>query len=60
MTYMYTLTGPDVNPATGLPVIEGSLFDVGGNPYGTDLNTWQPTYDPSPSYTPLPSPFDAW
>jgi hypothetical protein len=29
----------DVNPATGLPMVGGSVgVDVGGNPYGTDLN----------------------
>lgn len=28
-----------VNPATGLPMIDGcGSFDVGGSPYGTDLH----------------------
>lgn len=25
-----------VNPATGLPMMKGSIFDVGGHPWGTD------------------------
>lgn len=30
---------PDVNPATGLPLIDGiGSVDVGGNPWGTDLH----------------------
>lgn len=28
----------DINPATGLPIIGNSGVDVGGNPYGLDLN----------------------
>lgn len=29
-----------INPATGLPMVQGSIggFDVGGNPYGFDLS----------------------
>lgn len=30
-------TGPSVNPATGLPMLGGSV-DVGGSPYGADLH----------------------
>lgn len=50
--------GPDINPATSLPLIEDTYVDVGGNAYGTDWNTWQPSYDPGPSYT--PPAFDPW
>jgi hypothetical protein len=32
-------TSPAVNPATDLPMISGSTgFDVGGNPFGVNLN----------------------
>lgn len=33
-------SGPEVNPATGLPMIDdiGSI-DVAGNPYGVDLHS---------------------
>ena len=27
-----------VNPASGLPMMDDSMIDVAGNPYGTDLN----------------------
>ena len=27
-----------VNPTTGLPMMDDSMIDTGGNPYGTDLN----------------------
>ena len=47
---------PDINPATGLPLIDDAYIDIDGNPYGQDI--YQPTYEPC--YTP-PSPgFDAW
>lgn len=49
---------PDINPATGLPLVEETYIDVGGNPYGADMHTWQPSYDPEPSYAPSPS-FDS-
>lgn len=52
--------GPDINPATGLPMIDETYIDVGGNPYGSDLYTSQPYYDPSPYYPPAPSCFDDW
>ncbi|MGO4763799.1 hypothetical protein AB4120_14780 [Cupriavidus sp. 2KB_3] len=52
--------GQDINPVTGLPLIDDTYIDVGGNPYGTDSHTWQPSYSPGPSYTPLPSSFDPW
>lgn len=38
--------GPSVNPATGLPMLGGSV-DIGGNPYGTDLRRHDDA--PSPS-----------
>ncbi len=50
---------PDINPTTGLPLIDDTYVDVGGSPYGTDLNTWQP-YEPGPSYTPPAPSFDPW
>ena len=50
--------GPNIHPATNLPLIEDTYVDVGGNLYGTDWNDWQPSYDPGPSYE--PSPFDCW
>ena len=31
-------TNIGVNPATGLPMMDDSMIDAGGNPYGTDLN----------------------
>ena len=31
-------SSPSINPATGLPMIDGcGSVDVGGNPFGTDL-----------------------
>ena len=53
--------GPDINPATGLPLIDDTEIDVAGNPFGTDLHTWEPTYDPGASYYPSSSSsFDSW
>lgn len=52
--------GPDINPATGLPLIDETYIDVGGSPYGTDLHTWQQPYNYGPSYIPLPPSFDPW
>lgn len=51
--------GPDINPTTGLPLIDDTDIDVGGNPYGTDGNSWQPSYDPG-YYTPSAPGFDPW
>lgn len=31
--------GPEINPATGLPMIDNSGIDVSGNPFGTDFST---------------------
>jgi hypothetical protein len=54
-------TGPYINPVTGLPLIEDTYIDVGGNPYGTDLYTWEPpAYEPEPVYIPPPPCFDAF
>lgn len=33
--------GTKVNPASGLPMAEGSAVDVAGNPIGTDLTRQQ-------------------
>jgi hypothetical protein len=41
---------PDINPATGLPMIDDTYIDVGGNTYGTDMHDWQPPCDPEPDY----------
>lgn len=41
---------PDINPATGLPLIDDTYIDVGGNPYGQ--NIYQPTWQPQPTYEP--------
>lgn len=30
--------GPAINPATGLPMVDGAMLDVAGNPYGVDLH----------------------
>lgn len=30
--------GPGINPATALPMIDGTMVDVAGNPYGMDLH----------------------
>jgi len=40
---------PDINPATGLPLIDDSHIDVGGSPYGQDIH--QPVWQP-PAYEP--------
>ncbi|MFW9615668.1 hypothetical protein [Aquabacterium sp.] len=40
---------PDINPATGLPMVDDTWTDVGGSPYGEDI--YQPAWTPSaPSY----------
>ncbi len=40
-----SLSNPDlgINPASGLPMIEGASIDVAGNPYGTDsgIDSWE-------------------
>jgi len=33
-----------INPASGLPMIEDSCFDVAGNPFGTDYSS-APDFD---------------
>lgn len=34
-----SFNGPEINPATGFPMIDGiGGVDVGGNPFGTDLS----------------------
>lgn len=52
--------GPDINPATGLPLLEDSYIDVGGSPYGQDIYQppWQPpVYEP---YWPTTGGGDEW
>ena len=51
--------GPDINLTTGLPLIDDTDIDVGGSPYGTDWNSWQPSYDPG-YYTPSAPSYDSW
>ena len=47
---------PDINPATGLPMLDDTWLDVCGNPYGTDVHqppwmspvpqdVWEPPWD---------------
>lgn len=49
--------GPDINPATGLPLIEDTYIDVGGSPYGQDI--YQPSWQPQPAYEPHWPPADS-
>ena len=41
---------PDINPATGLPLIDDAYVDVGDSPYGQDI--YQPIWQPQPFYEP--------
>lgn len=43
---------PDINPTTGLPMVNDTWQDVGGSPYGQDI--FQPTWSP-----PAPT-YDSW
>ncbi len=53
--------GPDINPATGLPMIDDAVIDIAGNPYGVDMHTWPPASPPAPMYDDwLPPSFDPW
>jgi hypothetical protein len=52
--------GTDINPTTGLPLINDTYIDVGGNPYGSYAPAWQPPYDPGSDYTPPSQNFDPW
>lgn len=45
-----TTAPPDINPATGLPMVDDTWLDVGGSPYGVDI--YQPQYTPQPTYEP--------
>lgn len=56
-----TNSQPDINPATGLPLIDDSYIDVGGNPYGTTLNPspWPQSQDHYSYDVPLAG-FDPW
>jgi hypothetical protein len=38
---------PRINPATGLPLVGGSMLDGAGNPYGTDLSWTRPIHQSS-------------
>ena len=51
--------GPEINPSTGLPLIEDTYIDIGGNPYGR-VPTWQPPYSPGSSSIPPPPSSDPW
>jgi hypothetical protein len=38
--------GGGINPASGLPMMGGSMFDVAGNAYGTDsMSSFGNTFD---------------
>lgn len=51
----------DINPATGLPMIDGAGIDIAGNPYGVDVHAWPPAPPPVPMYDAwLPPSFDPW
>lgn len=39
---------PRINPATGFPMVRGSMVDAGGNPYGVDLNNFRVSHENSP------------
>lgn len=34
----YATSQPAVNPATGLPMLEEAWVDIGGNPFGCNIN----------------------
>ena len=38
---------PRINPATGLPMVGGSMVDGAGNPYGVDLSRLRPMHENS-------------
>lgn len=42
---------PDINPTTGLPLIDETYVDVGGNPYGY-YDIYQPQWTPQPTSVP--------
>lgn len=48
---------PDINPATGLPLIDDTYIDVGGSPYGQDIYQahWQPQSAYEPCWPPASS-----
>lgn len=48
--------GHDVNPATGLPMLDSYTTDVGGSPYGTDVHS---SLHPTDMWDHMP-PQDAW
>jgi hypothetical protein len=53
---------PDINPATGLPMIEDAGIDVGGSPYGVDTHDtgWEPSHVTYDVYSPASIDIDAW
>jgi hypothetical protein len=38
---------PRINPATGFPMVRGSMLDAGGNPYVVDLSNFSISHDNS-------------
>lgn len=38
---------PRINPATGFPMLRGSMVDAGGNPYGANLNNFGVSHENS-------------
>lgn len=50
---------PDINPATGLPMLDDAWLDVGGSPYGQDI--YQPVWTPpAPTYDNWQPPWDGF
>lgn len=43
---------PNINPATGLPMLEEGGVDVAGNPYGANIQ--------QPVWVPEPPSYDDW
>lgn len=45
---------PDINPATGLPLIKDAWTDIAGSPYGQDIHqsTWTPSASSYESWQP--------
>lgn len=48
MNNEHNTQAPDINPATGLPMVDDTWLDVGGSPFGLDV--YQPHYTPQPPY----------
>ncbi|MEQ6433691.1 hypothetical protein V8Z74_01340 [Comamonas sp. w2-DMI] len=51
MNNEHSTQAPDINPATGLPMVDDTWLDVGGSPFGLDV--YQPHYTPQPAWPPV-------